>query len=67
VLARGVHAPDVLGDEQLGQAGLADARGAQHQGMPDALAQRQADVDLVGLDAVQARQAAHRGQRVAPD
>ncbi len=62
VLARGVLAADVLGDEQFGQPRLAHPRGAQHQRVADALAQRQADVHLVGLDAVQARQAAHRRQ-----
>ncbi|KWT95166.1 hypothetical protein APY03_2517 [Variovorax sp. WDL1] len=63
VLARGVLAPDVLGDEQLGEPRLAHAGGAQHQRMPDALAQRQADVHLVRFDAVQARQTAHGRQR----
>src|SRR3546814_7635303 len=33
-------AADVLRDEQLGQPRLAHARGPQHQGVPDALAQR---------------------------
>ena len=41
MLAGGVLTPDVLGDEQLGQARLAHPRGAQHQRVPDALAQRQ--------------------------
>ena len=63
VFAVGVLAPNVLGHEQLGQPRLAHARGAQHQRMPDALTQRQADVHLIGFDAVQARQAAHRRQR----
>ena len=49
-------AADVLGDEQFGQAGLADAGGAEHQRMADALGQRQGDVNLVRFDAVQARQ-----------
>ena len=56
-------AADVLRDEQLGQPRLAHARGAQHQGVADTLAQRQGDVDLVRLDAMQARQSADRRQR----
>jgi hypothetical protein len=56
-------AADVLRDEQLGQPRLAHARGAQHQGVADALAQRQGDVDLVRFDAMQARQSADRRQR----
>ncbi len=58
-------AADVLRDEQLGQPRLAHARGAQHQGVADALAQRQGDVDLVRLDAMQAWQSADRRQRRA--
>ena len=57
-----IRATDVLGDEQLGQPRLPHARGAQHQRMADALTQWQADVDLVGFDAVQSRQAAYRWQ-----
>ncbi len=63
MLAGSIPAADVLRDEQLGQARLAHPRGAQHQRVPDALAQRQADVHFVGLDAVQPWQAADRRQR----
>ena len=55
-------AADVLGDEQLGQTSLAHPRRAQDQRMSDPLAQRQADVHLVRLDAMQAWQAAYRRQ-----
>jgi len=54
VLACIVLAPDVLGHEQLGKACLAHARCTQDQGMADALAEREADVPLVGFDAMQA-------------
>ncbi|MNJ63798.1 hypothetical protein D3C77_597220 [compost metagenome] len=50
LLARAV---DVLGDVHLGQACLADPRGPQHQGMADALAQRQAGFLFLRLDAMQ--------------
>ena len=56
-------AADVLRDEQLGQPRLAHPRGAQHQRVADALAQRQGDVDLGRFDAMQARQSADRRQR----
>src|SRR3546814_4000716 len=56
-------AADVLRDEQLVQPRLAHARVPQHQGVPDALAQRQGDVDLGRFDAVQARHSADRRQR----
>ena len=52
MLAGGVLAADVLRDEQLGEPCLAHARRAQHQGMPDALAERQTDVHFLRLDAV---------------
>ena len=55
-------AADILGDAQLGQPGLANPCSAEHQGMTDSLAQWQGNVRLLGLDAVQARQPAHRGQ-----
>jgi hypothetical protein len=45
-------ATDVLGDQQLGQARLADPRGAQHQRVPDAILQVHPDLGLVGLDTV---------------
>src|SRR5690606_30355042 len=54
---------NVLGDVQLGQAGLADPGGAQHQSVADAFVERQRDVGFVGLHAVQQRRAAHRRQR----
>ncbi|MNR45710.1 hypothetical protein D3C85_1645900 [compost metagenome] len=54
-------AVDILGDIHLGQAGLADPRGAQHQGVPDALAERQARLCFVGLDPVQQRRTSYRG------
>ncbi|MNM65061.1 hypothetical protein D3C81_764840 [compost metagenome] len=54
---------DVLGDVHLGQARLADPRGAQHQGVPDALAQRQAGFLFLRLDAMQQWRATHRWQR----
>ncbi len=58
----GRAAADVLRDEQFGQARLADARGAQHQGMPDPLPSGRGDIHLLRLDAVQARQPADRRQ-----
>ena len=47
-------ATDVLGDQQLGQARLADARGSQHQRVPDPILQVHPDLALVGLDTVDA-------------
>ena len=52
--------PDILGDQQLGQPGLTDARGAINHRMANALPQGQGDVFFVGLDAVQRRIPAHR-------
>jgi len=52
-----------LGDQQLRQPGLADSRGAEHQQMPDALAQIHPHRLLLGLDRVQGRLAAERWQR----
>ncbi|MCY1511712.1 hypothetical protein D9M68_461490 [compost metagenome] len=63
ILAGGIAAPNVLGNEQLGQPRFTDPRRAQDQGLTDALAQRQVDVELMGFDTVQPGQAAHRRQR----
>ncbi|MNH18098.1 hypothetical protein D3C79_777920 [compost metagenome] len=51
---------DVLGDIHLGQASLAHPCGAQHQGMSNALAERQTGFLLLRFDAVQQWRAAHR-------
>jgi len=58
MLARSTFAAYVLGDKQFGQSRLADARRAEYQRMPHALAQWQPDIGLVRFDAVQTRQAA---------
>ena len=63
VFARGVPPADVLSDEEFGQTCFAHPCRSQNQGVAHALTQRQADVHLVGFDAVQARQAAHWRQR----
>ncbi len=60
---RGVAAPDVLGDQQLGQPGFTHARRAVNHRVPYALAQIQRDVDFVRFDAVYGRVAADRRQR----
>ncbi|MNO91150.1 hypothetical protein D3C76_826900 [compost metagenome] len=63
---------DVLGDVDLRQARLADPGGAQHQGVPNTLTQRQGGFLLTRLDAVQQRRApdwwqrTHRIERVVP-
>ena len=64
-----VPAPDVLGDEDLGQSGLADPGGPQHQGVPHPLAEIHPHVLFVRLDRVQGRLApdGRQGrQRVPP-
>jgi len=45
-------AADVLGDQQLGEARLADPRGSQHQRVSDAVFQIHPDLALVGFDPV---------------
>jgi hypothetical protein len=47
-----IAALDVLGDEELGESGLADAGGAEHQGVPDPLAQVHPHLLLVRFDGV---------------
>ena len=54
----GLTTADVLSDQQFDQAGFADAGGAEYEGVADPYAQRQADIDLIGPNAVQSRQAA---------
>jgi hypothetical protein len=47
-------AADVLGDQQLGEARLADPRGSQHQRVSDAVFKIHPDLGLVGFDTVDA-------------
>ncbi len=65
-----IAAADVLGDEDLGEPGLADPGGAEHQGVADALAKIHPDILLVGLHRMQRRRAADRSEgleRIPPD
>jgi hypothetical protein len=48
-------ATDVLGDQQLRQARLSDARGAEDQCVPDAILKVHPDVGFIGFDAVDGR------------
>jgi len=67
----GVAAADVLGDQQLGKAGLADAGGAQHEGVADPVGGAHQDSAPARLDPVQAGVAAVAalagGRRRAPE
>ena len=65
-----IAALDVLGDEEFGEPGLADAGGAEHQGVPDPLAEIHPDFLLVRFDGMQGGPAAERRQRgegIPPD
>ena len=53
----------VLGDVHLGESRFADTGRAQHQGVSDPFAQRQADFRFVGFDPMQQRRTTDRGQR----
>ena len=58
-----IAAADVLGDQDLGQPGLADPGGSEHEGVPYALAEIHPHVLLLRLHAVQGGIAADRRQR----
>ena len=60
---------DVLGDQDFRQPGLADAGGAEHQGVADAVAQGHVDRAFLRLDAMDGGLAAdirQRADRVPP-